>query len=309
MEFIETSIVELKDVPWDIVRTALGGSRNPGNRYQHVPGFVNMPGDVEDQWVGLVRKALEAAQMDTGLVEDAVLQSTQPMPNGWRELKQVEGSAVPHIKDPMGGQWNILLPCNLQVAEWCSATSGSTIKVERNPVEGSWDITGEFPVENGERYEGLYFANLMEAARFVHLQTNNREKISAVMAEYTQRWETVVTALHAECGKVLEDIFQEWYPDDDGSLPVASDDDLDTLRELVKDKWLYIDRHFPVGFENTNSVRGDVPVYAASLRPLAGWAGDLINRLVTFGAPVPPEPFLAVLPLAVPPAGEMPVAY
>lgn len=308
MEFIETSIIELKNVPWDIVRTALGGSRNPGSRYQHIPGFVNMPSDVEDQWVGLTRQALEAAQMDTGLVEDAVLQSTQPMPYGWRELEQVEGSTVPHIKDPMGGQWNILLPCNLQIAGWCSATSGSTIRVERN-LDGSWDITGEFPMENGKRYEGLYFANLMEAARFAHLQVDNQEKISAVMAEYTQRWNGIVTALHAECGDALEDIFQEWYPDDDNSLPVAGKSDLDTLTKLAIGKCLSITIHFPSGFENTNSVRGDVPVYAASLRPLAGWADDLIAELNTLGAPTPPEPFLAVLPLAVPPAEEMPVAY
>lgn len=84
---------------------------------------------------------------------------------GERYVRFSDGDVeAPYIEDEdFNGGWLAATPATTEEIEFSSELSGSAIRAEKMG-DGSWTITGTFPISDGKRYEGSYFRAFKEAA-------------------------------------------------------------------------------------------------------------------------------------------------
>lgn len=139
---VETHVITIHGASWEFVVAA---TTDPHGLL--VPGFAH---------AGYQRRQ--------GLIPDGAILISDCAGHGavriWELVDDRKAATVP---DPdHGGSWHILTQDTLSWARWVSGSSGSSIEVERD-AGGTWTVTGEFPVTDGQRYEGLYWDALQAA--------------------------------------------------------------------------------------------------------------------------------------------------
>lgn len=177
---------------WEFCMAALGGLLPDELGRTCAPGFTNPPSSwlPEGCSCGLVMctceyapyeyateacKALEKAGVPAAgaaqMAREVVWSSTDPVNGATREFELLDGTSAALVPDPnFDGGWRLLHPSNLKSATWGSATSASSITIEREDCCNTWQVTGKFPVvaipelpAQFERYEGGYFGCLQDA--------------------------------------------------------------------------------------------------------------------------------------------------
>lgn len=301
-EFTTISVV---DVHWDVVRIALGGDN--GN-LGVIPGFVNFPGACESRWQELVKAALRAAEMDERLAPFAILQSTKPMPPAWRSVKTSKrGTDLPHIIDPMGGRWNVLTPGSFKEAVW-HGSDGGEITVERL-IGGWYTITCTEPLIDRELAHNYYGDTVRDAVSVTTHLEKHADRVSGILRDRDNHWSQLFSPVLSDLASDGElPTFQDWAPNPDGVLPVASEKEVIHLAQKMAAIGWTVSTNYPKELAGAHWSRNGVPVYAATIVPPKGWDRGYIDALAGLGAPAPMENEIAVLPLKQPEPARMPEA-
>lgn len=187
----ETSVIQFIGT-WKIAMNAVTDP-NEGTAFP-VPGF-----------------AAAEHQQRAGLVPPRViLMSTDPIPGCTREYEVFDENDVEEIEDPCGGSWVILEEDNLVWARWGSATSGSTIEIDRLSSDNGpeWKITGTFPVVDGVRHEGVYWDALQAAIANLRGELHAAEELARISQYRRKRWEDMLFPLMTAMSAV--EGFQDW---------------------------------------------------------------------------------------------------
>lgn len=166
MKLKEYSQLVISGASWKHVLDALGG-------------FSAHDGGTEEVLAALVAAPATRESRDLALIaENAILVANHSI--GERYVRLSEGcdqEAQPYIADEdFNGGWLVATPDTTEEIEFSSASSGSAIRAEKMG-DGSWTITGTFPILDGKRYEGSYFRAFKEAAAIPMADTEQRSEL------------------------------------------------------------------------------------------------------------------------------------
>lgn len=288
MQITETSQIVITGATWKQVVLAVtepdgvaedGGQVFPGHL---APGFANAPRN----WRELARQAMDQAGVED-LAQQVILSASDPGFGAQRSFQLAEDSVEPQVEDWSGGHWSVLMESTLDWAEWVSGSSGSTITVERED-DGSWTITGTFPMADGARYEGTYFDAIMAAAADVRREQEAdqiRTELKAIAEELVVPiWRSAYDAV---------DTFQAWMGED----ITPSQADVDTAIRILTDAgWGH-------RVETAREHEAPYQNILVAVAP-AGWDGGRIDRLLAIRPGRVPECTLRICPVPEAPMAD-----
>lgn len=196
MNIDEYSQLVMTGVSWKHVLTALGGFNGySGGTDQILAALMAAPDTRERQDLAIIAR-------NVVLVADHSV--------GERYIRFADGDVgAPYIADEdFNGRWKVAIPEMAEEIEFSSATSGSTIRADKER-DGSWTITGIFPILDGERYEGSYFRAFMAAAAIPMAGAEQQLELERLMGVEDIARQQLYDAL--EGSPIVEmDSFQGW---------------------------------------------------------------------------------------------------